>query len=113
VELKFSKQYVIKVGLLVQYSSKETILERFDQLSTLKNYLENQNFEMFEEVVRNFTNFSKSDDIMIYWKNDPIHWGWDEGTGKVIPHESQEVHTNSPRHGLAGVVKNKFLPWVA
>jgi hypothetical protein len=66
VELKFSKQYVIKVGLLVQYSSKETILERFDQLSTLKNYLENQNFEMFEEVVRNFTNFSNSDDIMIY-----------------------------------------------
>ena len=29
---------------------------------------------------------------------------------KVIPHKSREVHTNSPRHGLAGVVKNKFLP---
>ena len=32
--------------------------------------------------------------------------------GKVIPHESREVHTNSPRYGLAGVVKNKFLPRV-
>ena len=29
-------------------------LERFDQFSTLKNDFENQNFEMFEEVVHNF-----------------------------------------------------------
>ena len=29
-------------------------MERFDQFSTLKNDIENQNFEMFEEVVHNF-----------------------------------------------------------
>ena len=29
-------------------------LERFDQFSTLKNDFENQNFEMFLEVVHNF-----------------------------------------------------------
>ena len=29
-------------------------LERFDQFSTPKNDFENQNFEMFEEVVHNF-----------------------------------------------------------
>ena len=29
-------------------------MERFDQFSTLKNDFENQNFEMFEEVVHNF-----------------------------------------------------------
>ena len=28
------------------------VLERNDQFSTLKNDFENQNFEMFEEVVR-------------------------------------------------------------
>ena len=33
-------------------------MERFNQISTLKNYFENQNFEMFEEV---FHNFGKSD----------------------------------------------------
>ena len=37
-------------------------------------------------------------------------WEVDETPRKVIPHESREVHSNSPHHGLAGVVKNKFLP---
>ena len=32
----------------------EKKLERFDKFSTLKNYFENQNFEMFEEVAHNF-----------------------------------------------------------
>ena len=40
----------------------------------------------------------------------PFTSGLPRVKGKVIPHESREVHTNSPRHGLAGVVKNKFLP---
>ena len=47
--------FLVKVGLLVQYSSQKFFLERFDQFSTLKNDFENQNFEMFEvEVVHNF-----------------------------------------------------------
>ena len=29
-------------------------MEIFDQFSTLKNYFENHNFEMFEDVVHNF-----------------------------------------------------------
>ena len=29
-------------------------MERFDQFFTLKNDFENQNFEMFDEVVHNF-----------------------------------------------------------
>ena len=33
---------------------KEKKLERFNQFSTLKSDFENQNFEMFEEVVENF-----------------------------------------------------------
>ena len=37
-------------------------MERIGQFSTLKNYFENQNFEIFEEVVHNF---GKSDDDMI------------------------------------------------
>ena len=41
----------------------EFFLERFDQFSTLKNDFENQNFEMFEEVVHNF---GKSDGDIIY-----------------------------------------------
>ena len=41
-----------------KYSSKKE-RERFDQFSTLKNDFENQNFQMFEEVVHNF---GKSDD---------------------------------------------------
>ena len=38
-------------------------MERLDQFSTLKNYFEDQNFEMFEEVV---DNFGKPDDDIIY-----------------------------------------------
>ena len=50
----FKNIYLLKVGLLIQYSSKHFfILERFDQFSTLK-MTENQNFDMFEEVVHNF-----------------------------------------------------------
>ena len=47
------------VGLLV---FKQFFLERFNQISTLKNDFENQNFEMFGEVVHNF---GKSKDDMI------------------------------------------------
>ena len=60
---KFSKK--LKVGLLVHYSLQEKKLERFDwfdRFSTLKNDFENQNFEMFEEVVHNF---GKSDGDII------------------------------------------------
>ena len=41
---------------------KDFFCEIFDRFSTQKNYFENQNFEMFEEVVHNF---GKSDDDMI------------------------------------------------
>jgi hypothetical protein len=41
---------------------KEKKLERFNQFSTLKNDFENQNFEMFEEVVHTF---GKSDGDII------------------------------------------------
>ena len=34
----FKNIFLIKVGLLVQYSSKKKFLERFGQFSTLKNY---------------------------------------------------------------------------
>ena len=46
---------MIKVGLLIQYSSQKFFLERFNQFLTLKNDFESQNFEMFEEV----TSFSE------------------------------------------------------
>ena len=62
MEIFKKKKYILKVCLLVQYFSKNFILERLDQFSTLKNDFENQNFEMFEEVVHNF---GKSDDDMI------------------------------------------------
>jgi hypothetical protein len=52
------KKNLIKVGLPVQYSTQRFFFERFNQFSTFKNDFENQNFEMFEEVVHNF---SKSD----------------------------------------------------
>ena len=52
----FQKHFLLKVGL------KEK-MERFDQSSTLKNDFENQNFEMFKEVVYNF---GKSDGDIIY-----------------------------------------------
>ena len=38
-------------------------MERFDQFSTMKYDFENQNFEMFEEVV---CNIGKSDGDIIY-----------------------------------------------
>ena len=41
-----------------------------DQFSTLKNEYENQNFEMFEEVIHNFV---KSDSDIILWKNVYFH----------------------------------------
>ena len=56
----FTKRFLSKVGLLAQYSSKK--LERFDQLSTLKNDFEYHNFKMFEENVHNF---GKSDGYII------------------------------------------------
>ena len=59
---KFKKIFLIKVCLLVQYSSKKFFLARFNQFSTLKNDFENQNFEMFKEVVHNF---GKSDGDII------------------------------------------------
>jgi hypothetical protein len=58
----FKYIFLLKVGLLLQYCSKKKKLERFDQFSTLKNDFENQNFEMFEEVVHNF---GKSDGAII------------------------------------------------
>ena len=59
----FQKTFSIKVGLLVQYFSKNFSLERFDQFSTLKNdFKKPQNFEMFQEVVHNF---GKSDGYII------------------------------------------------
>ena len=41
---------------------KDIFLESFQQILTLKNDLENQNFEMFEEIVHNF---DKSDNDII------------------------------------------------
>ena len=38
-------------------------MERFDKFQTQKNYLETQNFEIFDKVVHNF---GKSDDVIIY-----------------------------------------------
>jgi hypothetical protein len=38
---KFKKQFLLKVGRLVQYFSKKKKLERFDQFYTLKNDFEN------------------------------------------------------------------------
>ena len=60
---KIRKQFLIKVGLLVKYSSQNFFLERWDQFLTQKNDYESTNFEMFEEVVRNF---GKSDVDMIF-----------------------------------------------
>ena len=37
-------------------------MERFNQFSTLENYFQNQNFDIFEEV---FHNFEKSNDDTI------------------------------------------------
>ena len=43
-------------------TSKDLFSERFNQFSILKNYFENQNFEMFEEVGHN-SGMSDSDII--------------------------------------------------
>ena len=56
----FQKSKFLKTFGLLFF--KEFFLERFDQFSTLKNDFENQNFEMFEEVVHNF---GKSDGVII------------------------------------------------
>ena len=53
---KFQKFVLIKSGLLVQFSSENFFLERFNQFSMWKSDFENQNFEMFEEVVHKFGN---------------------------------------------------------
>ena len=58
----FKNIFLLKVGLQVQFSSKKKSLERFDQLSTLKNDFENQNFKTFVEVVHNI---GKSDGDII------------------------------------------------
>ena len=58
----FQKKCLLKVGLLVKYSSQNFFLERFNQFLTQKNDFESTNFEMFQEVVHNF---GKSDDDMI------------------------------------------------
>ena len=58
----FQKISLIKVGLLIRYCPQNIFLERINKFFTLKNDFENQNFEMFEEVVHNF---GKSDDDMI------------------------------------------------
>jgi hypothetical protein len=51
----FQKHYLSKDGLLVQ---RKIFFERFDQFSALKNDIENLNFEMFEEVVHNYSDAS-------------------------------------------------------
>ena len=62
VRKKFLKK-IIKVRLLVQYSSKNFLGgERFNQFSTLKDDFESHIFEMFKEVVHNF---GKSDGDII------------------------------------------------
>jgi hypothetical protein len=61
-KLKFSNSFFIKSWFPSPIFFKEKKWERFDQFSALKNYFENQNFEMFEEVVHNF---GKSDGDII------------------------------------------------
>ena len=51
---EIQKHFLLKVGLLIQYSSKEIKCERFIPFSTLQNDFESQNFEMFKEVVHSF-----------------------------------------------------------
>ena len=45
-------------------------MKRLDQFSTLKNYFENQNFEVFDEVI---DDFGRSDDDMICEKMPIFH----------------------------------------
>ena len=56
-------ELLIKVDLLKSNILKIIFFERFSQFLELKNDFENQNFEIFEEVVHNF---GKSDDDLIY-----------------------------------------------
>ena len=58
----FQKNSLIKVGLLIKYSSQNFFSERFNQLQTLKNDFESMNFAIFDEVVHNF---GKSEDVII------------------------------------------------
>ena len=53
---------LMKVGVLINYSSQNFFFERFDQFLMLKNDFENQNFVIFANVVHNF---GKSDDDII------------------------------------------------
>ena len=54
---------LIKVGLLVKYF-ENIFSKKIRPFFNTENDFENQNFEIFEEVVDNFW---KSDDDMIYW----------------------------------------------
>ena len=68
----FKKSKILKASFTKSWSPRiqRFFLERFNQLLALKNDFENQNFEMFEEVVHNL---GKSDNDMIYWKNAYFH----------------------------------------
>ena len=50
----FQKISLIKVGLLIKYSSQNYFSERFDQFLAQKNDFESTNVEMFEKVGHNF-----------------------------------------------------------
>ena len=52
-------QKINDVSPLIKYFNRPFLGERFDPFSTLKNNLENQNFETFKKVVHNF---GKSED---------------------------------------------------
>ena len=61
----FKKSKILKAFFTKSWSPRiqRFFLERFNQFLALKNDFENQNFEMFEEVVHNL---GKSDNDMIY-----------------------------------------------
>ena len=59
---KLSKTFFSENWSPIPIFFKEKKLERLNQFSTLNNDFENQNFEMFEEVVHNF---GKSDSDII------------------------------------------------
>ena len=48
------KKLLMKVGLLVQYSSQNFLKDSTNFQHWIKNDFENQNFELFEEVLHNF-----------------------------------------------------------
>ena len=62
INLSFQKHLLIKVDLLVKYSSQKKKSERFGWFLMPKNDFESTNFANFEEVVHNF---GRSDDDMI------------------------------------------------